>query len=176
MKEFVSYCRLNLNLLNGKLKIFILGTILSWFLDCFVKGGAKYFLETKNLESMSFVDNCRPKLNNLIEKIKPNKFLETITSTDSVLNINMNIFADHCKPDLNHLNEYLIKKLRTKHYWANFIDHCMLNLDPLIENLGAKSYTNSNQWHSDLCIFRPTSHNSLLLVFFFRKSDQQMSK
>ena len=65
---------------------------------------------------MSFVDNCRPKLNNLIEKIKPNKFLETITSKDSVLNINMNIFADHFKPDLNHLNEYLIKKLRTKHY------------------------------------------------------------
>ena len=53
---------------------------------------------------MSFVDNCRPRLNNLIEKIEPNKFLETITSTDSVLNINMNLVADHCKQDLNHLN------------------------------------------------------------------------
>ena len=68
------------------------------------KGRAKYFLETKNLESMSFVDNCRLKLNNLIEKIKPNKFLETITSTDSVLNINMNLVADHCKQELNQLN------------------------------------------------------------------------
>ena len=50
----------------------------------------------------------------------------------------------------------------------------MLNLDPLIENLGAKSYTNSNQWHSDLCIFRPTSHNSLLLVF--SSSENQTSR